>query len=85
MRTTFKQLNQQRFFVIFAVHLYMLEKSILLCNCIHGLRNITESAELVTGIESSLSLPDILPIPSKIMIKIAHPSYLDSRPLSTSM
>ncbi|XP_039962955.1 glycine receptor subunit alpha-4 isoform X2 [Bactrocera neohumeralis] len=76
MRTVFKQLYQRRFLVIFAIHLCLLEKSILLCNCIHGLRNVTESAELVTGIESSLSLPDILPIPSKNYDKNRAPKLL---------
>jgi len=39
-------------------------------------RNNTESAELVSHYESSLSLPDILPIPSKTYDKNRAPKLL---------
>jgi len=42
----------------------------------HTCRNNTESAELVSHYESSLSLPDILPIPSKTYDKNRAPKLL---------
>jgi len=42
----------------------------------HICRNNTESAELVSHYESSLSLPDILPIPSKTYDKNRAPKLL---------
>ncbi|XP_030373439.1 glycine receptor subunit alpha-4 [Scaptodrosophila lebanonensis] len=76
MRIIFNQLKQHRFLVTIAIHLCLLEKSILQCNCVHGFRNNTESAELVSHYESSLSLPDILPIPSKTYDKNRAPKLL---------
>ncbi|KAI8129613.1 glycine receptor subunit alpha-4 [Lucilia cuprina] len=71
------QLQQHKFLIIITLYFYLIfEKSILLCNCVHGYRNNTESAELVSHVESSLSLPDILPTPSKTYDKNRAPKLL---------
>ncbi|KAH8420677.1 hypothetical protein KR222_000089 [Zaprionus bogoriensis] len=71
-----RQLKQPNFLIAVAIYLHILEKSIQPCNCVHGFRNNTESAELVSHYESSLSLPDILPIPSKTYDKNRAPKLL---------
>ncbi|KAL9888456.1 glycine receptor subunit alpha-3 isoform X2 [Glossina fuscipes] len=76
MWTFTQKLPHYKYFIILTAYTYLLEKSILLCNCVHGFRNNTESAELVSHYESSLSLPDILPIPSKTYDKNRAPKLL---------
>ncbi|KAH8367485.1 hypothetical protein KR200_011804 [Drosophila serrata] len=65
-----------RSLIALAICLHTLEQSIQPCHCVHGFRNNTESAELVSHYESSLSLPDILPIPSKTYDKNRAPKLL---------
>lgn len=76
MPNIFRQVKQHNFLIAVAIYLQILEKSIQQCNCVHGFRNNTESAELVSHYESSLSLPDILPIPSKTYDKNRAPKLL---------
>ncbi|KAM7364432.1 histamine-gated chloride channel subunit 1 [Cochliomyia hominivorax] len=71
------QLQQHKFLIIATIYFYLIfEKSILLCNCVHGYRNITDSGELISHVETSLSLPDILPTPSKNYDKNRAPKLL---------
>ncbi|XP_022215892.1 glycine receptor subunit alpha-4 isoform X2 [Drosophila obscura] len=76
MQKILNQLRKYKCLIAVALILHIVEKSILLCNCVHGFRNNTESAELVSHYESSLSLPDILPIPSKTYDKNRAPKLL---------
>ncbi|XP_034138449.1 glycine receptor subunit alpha-4 isoform X2 [Drosophila guanche] len=76
MQQIINQLGKYKCLMAVAIILHIVEKSILLCNCVHGFRNNTESAELVSHYESSLSLPDILPIPSKTYDKNRAPKLL---------
>ncbi|XP_026841259.1 glycine receptor subunit alpha-4 isoform X1 [Drosophila persimilis] len=76
MQKIINQLGKYKCLIAVAIILHIVEKSILLCNCVHGFRNNTESAELVSHYESSLSLPDILPIPSKTYDKNRAPKLL---------
>ncbi|XP_060646824.1 glycine receptor subunit alpha-4 isoform X1 [Drosophila nasuta] len=76
MPNSFRQLKKHNFMVAVVIYLLILEKSIQPCDCVHGFRNNTESAELVSHYESSLSLPDILPIPSKTYDKNRAPKLL---------
>ncbi|XP_017953677.1 glycine receptor subunit alpha-4 isoform X1 [Drosophila navojoa] len=76
MPNIFRQLKQHNFLIAVAIYMHIAEKSIQLCDCVHGYRNNTESAELVSHYESSLSLPDILPIPSKTYDKNRAPKLL---------
>ncbi|XP_075145490.1 histamine-gated chloride channel subunit 1 isoform X2 [Haematobia irritans] len=68
--------KQHKFIIIITIYCYLLEKSILLCNCVHGYRNSTDSSESYQHLELSLSLPDILPIPSKSYDKNRAPKLL---------
>uniref|UniRef100_A0A1B0BKL8 Glycine receptor subunit alpha-4 n=1 Tax=Glossina palpalis gambiensis TaxID=67801 RepID=A0A1B0BKL8_9MUSC len=61
MWTFTQKLPHYKYFIILTAYTYLLEKSILLCNCVHGF---------------SLSLPDILPIPSKTYDKNRAPKLL---------
>ncbi|KAI8043891.1 glycine receptor subunit alpha-2 isoform X1 [Drosophila gunungcola] len=72
MQSPTSKLVEFRFLIAVAIYL----QSIQQCHCVHGFRNNTESAELVSHYESSLSLPDILPIPSKTYDKNRAPKLL---------
>ncbi|XP_073835081.1 histamine-gated chloride channel subunit 1 [Musca autumnalis] len=76
MFITAKRFKQHKFLIIITIYCYLLEKSILKCNCVHGYRNGTDSSETVQHYELSLSLPDILPIPSKSYDKNRAPKLL---------
>ncbi|XP_037732775.1 glycine receptor subunit alpha-4 isoform X1 [Drosophila subpulchrella] len=76
MQRPTSKLVEFRFLIAVAIYLHALEQSIQQCHCVHGFRNNTESAELVSHYESSLSLPDILPIPSKTYDKNRAPKLL---------
>ncbi|XP_026833027.1 glycine receptor subunit alpha-4 isoform X1 [Drosophila erecta] len=76
MQSPTSKLVEFRFLIALAIYLHALEQSIQQCHCVHGYRNNTESAELVSHYESSLSLPDILPIPSKTYDKNRAPKLL---------
>ncbi|KRK03898.1 glycine receptor subunit alpha-4 isoform X2 [Drosophila teissieri] len=76
MQSPASKLVEFRCLIALAIYLHALEQSIQQCHCVHGYRNNTESAELVSHYESSLSLPDILPIPSKTYDKNRAPKLL---------
>nr|ACA13298.1 histamine-gated chloride channel hclBT1 [Drosophila melanogaster] len=76
MQSPTSKLVEFRCLIALAIYLHALEQSIQHCHCVHGYRNNTESAELVSHYESSLSLPDILPIPSKTYDKNRAPKLL---------
>nr|AAL76078.1 histamine-gated chloride channel subunit [Drosophila melanogaster] len=76
MQSPTSKLVEFRCLIALAIYLRALEQSIQHCHCVHGYRNNTESAELVSHYESSLSLPDILPIPSKTYDKNRAPKLL---------
>ncbi|EDV43256.1 uncharacterized protein Dana_GF18400, isoform A [Drosophila ananassae] len=76
MQSLTRKSVEYKFLIAVAIYLQALEQSIRPCHCVHGFRNNTESAELVSHYESSLSLPDILPIPSKTYDKNRAPKLL---------